>query len=63
MLTTHYVNYPYLITAKDVGIENKGISELFCYLDSGYASDTQSRKSITGHIFLMNNGPITKVDM
>lgn len=70
-LVCRYVNNPsiehvkavkrilrYLIATKHIGIEYKGNSDLVGYCDSDYASDTESRKSTSGYIFLMNNGPI-----
>lgn len=49
----------YLIATKHMGIEYKGNVEFIGYSDSDYASDIESRKSTTGYLFLMNNGPIT----
>lgn len=49
----------YLIGTKHFCIEYKGNTDLIGYSDSDYASDIESRKSTTGYIFLMNDGPIT----
>lgn len=71
-LVCRYVNNPnsnhvkavkqiikYLIGTRHFGIEYKGNADLVGYSDSDYASDVESRKSTTGYLFSMNNGPIT----
>lgn len=49
----------YLIGTKHMGIEYKDNHELVGYSDSDFAGDVESRKSTTGYLYLMNNGPIT----
>lgn len=71
-LVCRYVNNPnsnhvkavkhiirYLIGTRYFGIEYKGSADVVGYSDSDYASDIETRKSTTGYLFLMNNGPIT----
>lgn len=71
-LVCRYVNNPnsnhvkavkqiikYLIGTRHFGIEYKGNADLVGYSDLDYASDVESRKSTTGYLFSMNNGPIT----
>jgi len=52
----------YLVDNLDVGIEYRyGGSEagLVGYSDAEYASDLETRRSTTGYIFCMANGPVT----
>lgn len=49
----------YLIGTKHIGIQYKSGHELVGYSDSDFAGDVESRKSTTGYLYLMNNGPIT----
>jgi len=51
----------YLVSL-DVGIEYRysgSEAELVGYSDADYASDLETRRSTTGYIFCMANGPVT----
>ena len=50
----------YLIKTKNLCIKYSGESSgLVGYSDSDFANDIDTRKSITGYLFMMNGGPIT----
>lgn len=49
----------YLIKTKNVCIKYTGFTELIGFSDADYGSDLDSRRSNTGYVFMMNNGPVT----
>lgn len=49
----------YLIKTKNVCIKYTGFTELIGFSDADYGSDLDCRRSNTGYVFMMNNGPVT----
>jgi hypothetical protein len=49
----------YLATTKDMGLMFGGGSGLIGYCDADYASDTETRRSTAGYVFLLNGGAVS----